>query len=45
LTEDLNIAGGMPRAFRNHLASTKTDIPAATAASLLIPFAIPDQKH
>jgi Integrase core domain len=46
LAEDLNIAGGMPPAFRNHLVPTGCDTPASTAASsLLIPAAIADQNR
>src|SRR5215216_3056323 len=44
--EHLNIAGGMPPAFRNHLLPTGCDTPAATAASsLLIPAAIANQNR
>ena len=44
--EDLNIAGGMPPACRNHLVPTGCDTPASTAASsLLIPTAIADQNR
>src|SRR5918993_1156840 len=44
--EDLNIAGGMPPAFRNHRVPTGCDTPASTAASsLLIPAAIADQNR
>src|ERR687897_2770057 len=44
--EDLNIAGGIPPAFRNHLAPTGGDTLAATAASsLLIPAAIANQNR
>src|SRR5829696_7691243 len=44
--EDLNIAGGMPPAFRNHLVPTGCDTPALTAASsLLIPAAIANQNR
>ena len=44
--EDLNIAGGMPPAFRNHLVPTGCDTPASTAASsLLIPAAIANQNR
>jgi hypothetical protein len=44
--EDLNIAGGMPPAFRNHLVPTGCDTPASTAASsLLIPAAIASQNR
>jgi hypothetical protein len=46
LAESLNIAGGMPPAFRNILVPTGCDIPAASAASsLVIPFAIPNQNR
>lgn len=46
LAEDLNIAGGMPPAFRNHLVPTGCDTPAATAASsLLMPTAIAHQNR
>lgn len=46
LAEDLNIAGGMPPAFRNHLYPTGCDTPASTAASsLLIPAAIATQNR
>ncbi|MER8716417.1 integrase core domain-containing protein [Mesorhizobium sp. M1295] len=39
--EDLNIAGGIPPAFRNHLVPTGCDTPASSAASsLLSPAAI-----
>jgi hypothetical protein len=45
LAEDLNIAGGMPPAFRNHLVRTGCDTPAATAASsLLSPAPIASQN-
>ena len=38
---DLNIAGGIPPAFRNHLVPTGCDTPAFNAAaSLLTPVAI-----
>src|SRR6478672_424138 len=44
--EGLNIAGGMPPAFRNHLVPTGCDTPASTAASsLLSPAAIPNQNR
>jgi hypothetical protein len=44
--EDLNVAGGMPPAFRNNRAPTGADMPAAKAASsLVIPFAMPDQNR
>src|SRR5918995_1043565 len=44
--EDLNIAGGMPPAFRNHLVPTGCDTPASAAASsLLIPAAIANQNR
>lgn len=44
--ENLNIAGGMPPAFRNNLAPTGCEIPAAIAASsLVIPREIPSQKR
>src|ERR671921_210275 len=44
--EDLNIDGGIPPAFRNHLVPTGCDTPASTAASsLLIPAAIADQNR
>src|SRR5687768_4684909 len=44
--EDLNIAGGMPPAFRNHLVPTGCDTPASTAASsLLLPAAIANQNR
>jgi Integrase core domain len=43
--EDLNIAGGMPPAFRNNLVPTGWDIPASSAASsLLSPVAIARQN-
>ena len=43
--EDLNFAGGMPPAFRNHLVPTGCDTPASSAASsLLSPAAIARQK-
>ncbi|MGY4281546.1 transposase InsO family protein [Bradyrhizobium sp. LM2.7] len=43
--EDLNIAGGMPPAFRNNLLPTGCDNPASSAASsLLSPAAIARQK-
>ena len=43
--EDLNIAGDIPPACRNHLDPTGIDTPAATAASsLLIPAAIANQN-
>jgi hypothetical protein len=45
LAEDLNIAGGMPPAFRNHLVPTGCDTPASSAASsLLSPLAIARQN-
>jgi putative transposase len=45
LAEDLNIAGGMPPAFRNHLVPTGCDTPASSAASsLLRPLAIARQN-
>ncbi|WP_271612218.1 integrase core domain-containing protein, partial [Bradyrhizobium sp. CCBAU 21362] len=45
LAEDLNIAGGMPPAFRNHLVPTGCDTPASSAASsLLSPLAIACQN-
>nr|WP_271519463.1 hypothetical protein [Bradyrhizobium sp. CCBAU 53380] len=41
MAEDLNIAGGMPPAFRNNLLPTGCDMPASNAASsLLCPVAI-----
>ncbi|ULK94904.1 hypothetical protein [Bradyrhizobium sp. I71] len=41
MTEDLDIAGGMPPAFRNNLLPTGCDNPASNAASsLLCPVAI-----
>jgi hypothetical protein len=44
--EDLNIAGGMPPAFRNHLVPRGCDTPASSAASLLlIPDAIANQNR
>ena len=44
--EDLNIAGGIPPAFRNHLVPTGCDTPASSAASsLLIPDAIANQNR
>src|SRR4051812_22889434 len=43
--EDLNIAGGMPPAFRNNLLPTGCDNPASSAASsLLNPAAIARQN-
>jgi hypothetical protein len=43
--EDLNTAGGIPPAFRNHLVPTGCDTPASSAASsLLSPLAIDRQK-
>ncbi|MET4183433.1 hypothetical protein ABIB94_005552, partial [Bradyrhizobium sp. JR7.2] len=43
--EDLNIAGGMPPAFRNNLLPTGCDNPASSAASsLLSPAAIASQN-
>jgi hypothetical protein len=43
--EDLNIAGGMPPAFRNNLVPTGWDTPAWSAASsLLSPVAIARQN-
>ncbi|MER8576383.1 integrase core domain-containing protein [Mesorhizobium sp. M1409] len=43
--EDLNIAGGIPPAFRNHLVPTGCDTPASSAASsLLSPAAIARQN-
>ena len=46
LAEDLNIAGGMPPAFRNHLVPTGCDTPASSAASsLLSPPAIARQNR
>jgi len=43
--EDLNIAGGMPPAFRNNLVPTACDTPALSAASsLLNPVAIARQN-
>jgi hypothetical protein len=43
--ENLNIAGGMPPAFRNNLVPTGCDTPASSAASsLLSPAAIPRQN-
>lgn len=36
LAEDLNIAGGMPPAFRNHLVPKGCDTPASSAASSLL---------
>src|SRR5207237_8398722 len=43
--EDLNIAGGMPPAFRNNLGPTASDNPALSAAfSLFNPAAIPRQN-
>ena len=43
--EDLNIAGGMPPAFRNNLVPTGWDTPASSAASsLLSPVAIARQN-
>nr|WP_246790235.1 hypothetical protein [Bradyrhizobium sp. CCBAU 51765] len=45
MAEDLNIAGGMPPAFRNSLLPTGCDSPAASAASsLLCPEAIAFQN-
>lgn len=45
MAEDLNIAGGMPPAFRNNLLPTGCDSPAASAASsLLCPEAIAFQN-
>ena len=45
MAEDLNIAGGMPPAFRNHLVPTGCDTPASSAASsLLSPLAIARQN-
>jgi hypothetical protein len=41
----MNIAGGIPPAFRNHLVPTGCDTPASSAASsLLSPAAIPRQN-
>ena len=46
MAESLNIAGGMPPAFRNILVPTGCDIPATSAASsLVIPCAIPNQNR
>jgi hypothetical protein len=43
--ENLNIAGGIPPAFRNNLVPTGCDTPASSAASsLLSPAAIPRQN-
>ncbi|WP_291710319.1 hypothetical protein, partial [Bradyrhizobium sp.] len=43
--EALNIAGGMPPAFRNNLGPTASDNPALSAAfSLFEPAAIPSQN-